>query len=51
MSVMAVHFIEAATRKKALATLPITPCKMIKVCGGYTWFDTMADYEMWRRAQ
>jgi len=47
--VMAIHFIQADTRKKALATLPITPCKMIKVDGGYAWFDTMTDYEIWRR--
>jgi len=48
---MSQHFIEAKTRKEALAKLTITPCKMVKVCGGYVWFDTMMDYEIWMRAQ
>ena len=47
---MSVHYINnVKSRKDALAQLPITPCKMIKVTGGYAWFDTMTDYEMWLR--
>lgn len=48
---MAVHFVEAKNRKDAIRQLPITPCKMIKVYGGYAWFDTMKDYEMYKRAK
>lgn len=48
---MSYHFVEATTRKEALAKVPITLCKMVKVEGGYAWFDTMTDYEMWRRAR
>jgi hypothetical protein len=45
---MAVHFIHNVnSRKDALATLPIAPCKIVKVCGGYAWFDTMDDYRVW----
>jgi hypothetical protein len=48
---MVVHFIDAKTKLMALAKLPIAPCKIVKVCGGYLWFDTMIDYEIWRRSK
>jgi hypothetical protein len=44
-------YIAAKTKKEALAKLSITPCKIVKVCGGYAFFDTMRDYEIWRRSQ
>jgi len=44
-------YIDAKTKKEALAKLPNTPCKIVKVCGGYAWFETMRDYEIWRRSK
>lgn len=40
-------FIASDSRKEVVAANP-GAAKIIKVCGGYMVFDTIADYETWK---
>ena len=40
-------FLEVSTRKAALKLAP-EAAKIVKVCGGYMAFATLADWQTWR---
>ena len=42
------QFIECKEHKTAVSTCPWA-CKIVKVVGGYQAFESLADYEMWRK--
>jgi hypothetical protein len=41
-------FIESKTRAEAIERMDRDWAKIVKVCGGYMFFDTLADYNTWR---
>lgn len=45
---MASRFIHANSKREAYDMAP-DAAKLIKVCGGYMAFDSIEDYETWRR--
>jgi hypothetical protein len=40
-------FVESKSRKEVVAAYP-DAAKIVKVCGGYKVFETIADYETWK---
>lgn len=41
-------FFPAKTRKEAIAAKGFDWAKVVKVCGGYMFFETVSDYEIWK---
>lgn len=44
-------FVEAKTRKEAEKKINHHVSKLVKVEGGYIGFETMTDYETWKRSK
>ena len=44
-------FVEAKTRKEAEQLIPHHVSKLVKVNGGYTGFEFMTDYDIWKNAR
>jgi hypothetical protein len=43
-------FVEAKTREEAEQKIPHHVSKLVKVEGGYTGFEFITDYNIWKRA-
>jgi len=42
--------VKANRRRDALIKLGFSPAIMKKVYGGYAWFDSVREYEIWKRS-